>query len=220
MVGTFRKLPPIFGKARSHIARSDTPAVLFQFSKEHIDAARKQIADLKDEVPLFTYAHCWMETPFLGILAYCPDDQRVNVRAWNRNGKLVGNFSFCEFTDRGLTDLETVIKAQYFQAAFTLHIHTESAAEVSVNTLSRNAPRAYRKEGNTLRFVPIADLATAAGHARQRDYVRPDEPSGIRMREHDVRGHWRTFPSGARVWVKPHRRGDPELGRVTRVVSA
>lgn len=215
-----RKLPPIFSKVRFRISREDTPPVIFQFSKEHIDEARGQIANLKDEVPLYTYSHCWMETPYLGILAYCPDEQRVHIRAWNRDGKLSGNFSFKDFTERGLTDLETVIKAQYFQAAFTLHLHTERPADMSVVTASRNAPKSYRREGDTLRYVRISDIASAAGLARLRDYQRPEDPSGIRMREHEVRGHWRTFSSGMRVWVRPHKRGDPDLGRVTRVVRS
>jgi len=214
------RLPPIYAKVRFRIAKADTPPVLFQFSKDHIDEARATIAALTEEIPLYTYAHCWMETPWLGILAYCPDEKRVHVRSWNRDGKHPTSFWFRDFTEKGLSDLETIVKAQYFQAAYTLHTYTERAAEVSVNTLSRNAPSAYRREGDTLRFARIDDLASAAGQARQRGYERPAEPSGIRMRDHAVRGHWRTFPSGVRVWVRPHRRGDASIGTVTRVVTA
>ena len=157
-----------------------------------------------------------METPWLGILAYRPDETRVHVRSWNRDGKHPTSFWFSDFTEKGLTDLEIIAKAQYFQAAYTLHLYTERAAEVSVNTLARNAPSAFAREGDTLRFARMSDLASAAGQAR--GYERPVEPSGIRMREHDVRGHWRTFRSGVRVWVRAHKRGDAALGRVTRVV--
>lgn len=41
----------------------------------------------------------------------------------------------------------------------------------------------------------------------------------IRRRRHAVRGHWRTYPSGARVWVDAHERGDADLGRSSRVVE-
>jgi hypothetical protein len=214
-----RDLPPIFSKARFDIAKKDVPAVLFRFDKDHIDDARRTIAALTEEIPLYTYAHCWMETPWTGMLVYCPDEVRVQVTSWNNKGKRVASFWFSDFTEKGLSDLEIICKAQYFQAAYTLHKYTEAAAEVSVNTLSRNAPSAYRREGDTLRFAKLDDLRSAAGQARQRDYERPDEPSGIRMREHDVRGHWRTFPSGARVWVRAHKRGDASLGRVTRVLQ-
>lgn len=212
-------LPPIFSKVRFRLPKVDMPPVLFRFTKEHIDHARATIAALTEEIPLYTYTHCWLETPWLGILAYCPDETRVHVRAWNSKGKHPTSFWFSDFTEKGLSDLETIVKAQYFQAAYTLHIHTERPAEVSVNTLTRNSPRAYRREGDTLRFTQLADLASAAGQARQRGYEPPAEPSGIRMREHDVRGHWRTYASGVRVWVRPHTRGDPDLGRVTRVIG-
>jgi len=213
------RLPPIFAKVRSRLNSADVPPVVFRFSKEHINEARKTIRDKLTDIPLYTYLHCWMETPYLGILAYCPDHETVHVRSWNRNGKHPTRFTFTGFDEPELSDLQKVVKAQYFQAAYTLHLYTEQSAEVSVNTLSRKAPSAYRREGDTLRFARLDDLASAAGQARQRGYDRPCEASGIKMREHDVRGHWRTFPSGVRVWVRPHKRGDADLGRVQRVTQ-
>lgn len=212
-------LPPIFAKVRFRLPKDDVPPVIFRFSKEQIDHARESIAEMLESVPLFTYSHCWMETPHLGILAYCPDHERVHVRAWNAHVKNAASFTFSGFDKDGLSDLEIIVKAQYFQAAYTLHLYTERAADVSVNTLTRVAPAAYAREGDTLKFARLEDLASAAGQARLRDYERPSEPSGIRMREHDVRGHWRTYSSGVRVWVRPHKRGDAGIGRVTRVIA-
>lgn len=213
-----RQLPPIFAKVRFDLSKTDTPAVLFSFTKAHIDEARIAINSLTKEIGIYTYAHCWMETPVMGMLAYCPDDERVFLVAWNNRGKKIADFSFSSFTEDGLSDVEIICKAEYYRASYTLHIYTEGTAEVSVNTLSRNRPSAYRREGDTMRFAKLDDLASAAGQARQRDYQRPEEPSGIKMREHDVRGYWRTYPSGVRVWVRPHKRGDASLGRVTRVL--
>ncbi|WP_296763786.1 hypothetical protein [Sediminimonas sp.] len=214
-----RRLPPIFAKVRFRLRPADVPPVVFRFSKQHINDARETIQRMWDEVPLYTYSHCWMETPYLGIMAYCPDEECVHVRAWNKNGKHATKFQFRSFDEGGLSDMEKVVKAQYFQAAYALHLYTERAAEVSVNTLSRNSPSAHRREGDTLRYAQLDDLASAAGQSRQRGYARPCEVSGIKMREHDVRGHWRTYPSGVRVWVKPHKRGDVGLGRVQRVMQ-
>lgn len=39
------------------------------------------------------------------------------------------------------------------------------------------------------------------------------EPTGRRVREHGVRGHWRKLP-GRKIWVRDHKRGDALLGRV------
>lgn len=74
-------------------------------------------------------------------------------------------------------------------------------------------PRADRPvlwvpKGDTLRYAR-ARLERVPVQARdlQRDEV-------IRKREHEVRSHYRTLRSGARVKVRAHTRGDPALGRV------
>jgi len=38
------------------------------------------------------------------------------------------------------------------------------------------------------------------------------EPTGIKHRQHDVRGHMRHYKSGKAVFVKAHKRGDASLG--------
>lgn len=35
-------------------------------------------------------------------------------------------------------------------------------------------------------------------------------------RDHEVRGHWRTYKSGKRTWVRSHRRGDETLGTIAK----
>ncbi len=35
-------------------------------------------------------------------------------------------------------------------------------------------------------------------------------------RNHGVRGHWRTFPNGKKTWVRSHRRGDENLGTISK----
>lgn len=35
-------------------------------------------------------------------------------------------------------------------------------------------------------------------------------------RNHEVRGHWRTYANGQRTWVRSHRRGDETLGKVSK----
>lgn len=44
--------------------------------------------------------------------------------------------------------------------------------------------------------------------------VAEAEGAGTQNRQHYVRGHWRTCSSGKRTFVKPHKRGNPELGRI------
>jgi hypothetical protein len=42
---------------------------------------------------------------------------------------------------------------------------------------------------------------------------------GPSKRLHDVRGHWRTYRSGTRVWIRSHQRGDESLGIVQKEYS-
>jgi len=214
-----RKLPPIFARVRFQIPAHLTPPVVALLTRESINEARRVIMarSKHEDFPLMVWHHCWMETPYLGLLCLSKDDES-QVMAWNTRDKNPTKWVFTGW-DQELDDLGKVVKAQFYQAVTSLHLYTEREADVSVNTLTRNAPSAFLRQGETLRFVRAESLASAAGQARQRNYERSADPSGIRMREHDVRGHWRTFPSGVRVWVKPHKRGDPDLGRVTRVIA-
>ena len=45
--------------------------------------------------------------------------------------------------------------------------------------------------------------------------VKDPVGSHAKHRLHPVRGHWRIYQSGRRAWIKPHWRGDKELGIVT-----
>lgn len=99
-------------------------------------------------------------------------------------------------------------------------LETDTPTRLPVVTGERLAPRAYERAGDTIRYIDAGDLHSQAGLASLRTYTPPEDPSGIRKRDHQVRGHWRTYKSGARVWVRNHRRGDPDLGTVTRIVTA
>lgn len=221
-----KHLPPIFAARRFQIPKADVPPVVLHFTVEHLAAARdaldaKGIGELAEQI---FFTHWWCEFAGYGINVRSreeADGAWHDMTVWKRNGKPFA-FSFCSDDHAavdGLEQRQANAVAQVQLCSNALALYTGRAAEVSVNTLTRNAPSAYSREGDTLRFVRLPDLASAAGLSRQRDYERPAEPSGIRMREHDVRGHWRTYASGVRVWVRPHTRGDPDLGRVTRVIG-
>ena len=216
-----KALPPIFSRVRFQIPQKHQPPVVALVSGEDIKAARQWLTDAKESIDLEIWHHCWLETPSLGMLCASTGPQLTVVKAWNVRDKHPVEYKFSSIHIGGddTDDLGIIVKGQFYQAALVIHILTASSAEVSVNTLSRNKPRAWLRQGDTMRYARAESLASAAGHARQRDYQRPEEPSGIRMREHAVRGHWRTYASGVRVWVRAHTRGDASLGRVTRVLQ-
>ena len=66
----------------------------------------------------------------------------------------------------------------------------------------------YKGDTETTRRLWIRHAEYASSNAEQRQVIRS------RHREHEVRGHWRTYKSGRRVWVSPHRRGDASIGKV------
>lgn len=47
------------------------------------------------------------------------------------------------------------------------------------------------------------------------EYIHRGDATGTRgpVCEHDVRGFWRKLASGKRVWVSPHKRGNPDIPR-------
>lgn len=88
----------------------------------------------------------------------------------------------------------------------------EQTSPPPVSTGARNQPSAAYRIGDTIRYARCQDLTSTI--TRRSD----SPPSGIRKREHSVRGHWVTR-NGVRFWRKSHKRGDPDLGRVTRVLA-
>jgi len=118
------------------------------------------------------------------------------------------------------TEYEYSVKKQAVNTISNLvHIlrASEKQADPSVNTHDRNKASGFVRVGDTIRYDYLEDLASQSGNDALRGYVRPEVSSGIRKREHQVRGHVR-IRNGRTIWVRSHKRGDAELGRVTRVI--
>lgn len=107
--------------------------------------------------------------------------------------------------------------AQHLLPLFQFMKACQKQADPSVNTHDRNKASGFVRVGDTIRYDYLEDLASQSGNDALRGYVRPEVSSGIRKREHQVRGHVR-IRNGRTIWVRSHKRGDAELGRVTRVI--
>ena len=221
-----RNLPPIFAKARFQMPADMLPAVVFQMSREREAEADRIIAENDErDTRIEHFGRWWVECRDMAILATLTDETEHALTVWGRRSGRQAPFKFCDSDlsadayHQRFTDWQKLAIAQYVRAALVLASYTEAQADVSVLTGTRKSPGAWERQGDSLRYVPVQSLRTLSGLHRVRDYARPDEPSGIRMREHDVRGHWRTYSTGIRVWVRAHKRGDAELGRVTRVIQ-
>ena len=222
-----RSLPPIFARVRGGLPRERLPPVVVSVGHERLKHAAIYLGALNDgdddvrkrfhvESSLWfdqpQWDHVWFEIPQAGMLMW-----RGDLYHFSR-----GELKPVRVKTEGREShepWEAIRLAQLYQVTTAIYLEAERPADVSVNTFTRNAPRQFVRQGDTLRYAPLSSLASSAGQSRQREYAPPEESSGIRMREHDVRGHWRTYSSGVRVWVRSHKRGDPDLGRVTRVIG-
>jgi len=221
-----KQLPSIFAKARFQMPADMLPAVVFRMTREREADADRIIAENDErDTRIEHFGRWWVESQHIGILSVLTDETEHALTVW---GKRSGRQAPFRFRDSDLsadayhqrfTDWQKLAIAQYVRAALVLASYTEAQADVSVLTGTRNSPGAWEREGDSLRYAPVSSLRSLSGIARQRGYEPPADPSGIKMREHDVRGHWRTYSTGVRVWVRPHKRGDAEIGRVTRVIQ-
>lgn len=210
-----------------------------------ISGLRSQYGDDGD-LPMTVFEHLWVELSngaFLFKVMEIFDrpipqrtfiDTRVQVSTFDQRGEFCDTFTFDTIdplnTIKGNPVLDTapnselqrarhIILGEFYRISNFIAQLENLPAEISTNTRTRNRPAIFQRQGDTIRYARLEELKSSAGHQAQRDYVPPDEPSGIKKREHSVIGHWRTYRSGVKVWVKPHKRGDPELGKVTRVLS-
>jgi hypothetical protein len=216
------KLPPIFAKNRFSIPKDKQPPVIIRLALDDVNMAIEYIrkAPADQNLNLNIWPHVWLEGPHVGMLVITHNEDSSTVYCWTDRYKKPTKHVFTGDMNEEGDEIFKVTKAMFYQVMVALHLLTEEEAEVSVNTKTRNKPRFWLREKDGIRYAPISLLASTSRQNAQRGYVPPEQPSGIKMREHDVRGHWRTYSSGVRVWVRSHKRGDPELGCVTRVIGA
>lgn len=92
----------------------------------------------------------------------------------------------------------------------------EKEKRTSIFTAQRNKASVYYREGNEVKLKRIFDMKRLPAP----EYRSPEPGlSGIKKKQHDVIGHWRTYKSGVKVYVKPHKRGDATLGIVTKLIT-
>lgn len=222
------RLPPVFAARRLALPPATVPPIVIHFSEEHLSKARDALDEIskgKTAQQLF-YRHWWCEFGKTGLLCLSTDQGDAllhDITIFKRKGQPYrfrhrhDDQNTPDLLDR-LPPIQGTAIAVLQLCTYALHLFSNAPLRrSSTDTLIRAAPAAYRQEGDTLRFTRLHSLAEA--HCPADTYERPRDPSGIKMRAHDVRGHWRTYKSGIRVWVRSHTRGDPALGRVQRIIT-
>lgn len=222
-----------------------TNNTLPDFSKTLREKSNKASIDDDKSIGMIFYSSVWYEFREFGLLVKINDlttskDTRglirtlptsaseVRISVFGNDGYLVDSHDYpldIEANSNLLTkkDKDSTFRKIVFGDFMMVSAYIYDAVEEkqfnmeSVDTGMRLKPSAFIRVGDTVRYEAITDIA--AHSINSRTYTKPEEPSGIRKKEHDVRGHWRHYPSGAKVWVRAHRRGDPSLGSVTKVIT-
>ena len=93
------------------------------------------------------------------------------------------------------------------------NIPQEGVGVVSPISPDRSVITKYRGDIEVVRriWLNAQEYNTASNHKRSEIIAR--------RRDHSVRGHWRKYKSGKKIWIEAHRRGDPDLGTVTSHVE-
>lgn len=223
-------LPPILDRVRLKLKKEDLPPFVIYIRDFSVipdtDDIVKNVVD--DNIPILGVSHWWLEMGEkdvkIGLLIRGRENADFDIKAYSARGGWLDSFQFNPWQPmKSMASMQEpahtarrLIGGELIKIMHYLWLVENEPARIPATTGVRNAPAAFIRMGDTLRYDRLDSLRTTSG--QQREYVPPEEPSGIRKREHEVRGHWRTYRTGVRVWVRSHKRGDPELGRVTRVL--
>ncbi len=136
----------------------------------------------------------------------------------------------------GFEDFDLAVASMLFRTLYLVDTHYGTAASDKPEALAPltewvDPPRPNelppslrmferRKDTVTYHRMSDQDVRRSVAPAPESHARDPNDEPSCRMRDHSVRGHWRTYRSGRRVWINTHRRGDPELGTVTKVLMA
>lgn len=243
------RLPKIFAKQRFGLNPSPTLVTKFRDENHLNELFGQLPEDYEFPVDVLLHYHQWIEFRNWAVLIdfvsgdgetsrffqagdISPSEQFMEVITWMKEGcvdhyKCFRGGDFQTHPDLALgralvTPLQMQrardheVKAILMACKVQCYV-AELSSDLSVLTGARNMPlpKFHARQGDTIRYARITDLKSAAG---QRGYTPPEDPSGIRKRDHAVRGHW-VHRNGTRFWRRAHRRGDKELGTVTRVLT-
>ena len=197
------------------------PNIIFFFDETFL-YRKNQLKKFKKIQSVDFYRVFWFETNV--ISCYCEFDPDLQILSVTKlDIRFPGSYDKWyvhvnpEYMRESMDSLRENRKQTMNKILFGLYLTTVGKNEKSsVFTMNRNKASIHYKEGDETSFKRIF----SAKKLPSADY-EPPEPgsSGIRKKEHEVVGHWRHYKSGAKVWVRPHKRGDPDLGRITSVIS-
>lgn len=199
-----------------------TPTVLMQFDERKLVKLNRKMSKGDESAKVINfYDYFWFEVERFATLCYfTPEDYMLSIIVVRPDGSFGETFN-CRVDNEGLADRETKItqnqNAFLTIVLFACYLTTKATDEkYSVFTDTRMKASLYEKRGDEAKLVRVGRPTI-----RPSDQYQAPEPgaSGIKKREHDVREHYRRYKNGAVVRVKPHKRGDPTLGKIIKVFT-
>lgn len=216
----------------------------FDIVNEWLDAADDEHYTLE----ISFWRRFWLEIPYrdsakkaYGMLCEVLSEDLQNfesmrVTVYNSSYENRGQFMVGEYFAK-LIDESDPIAVAYSglcsSLSYTLHYlnvreRYEKGSDDSIASAQRkNKVEYHAQAGDTIRYIRVnTDEVRKARIQARTKHTQPEvvevadkEGPGHHKRQHDVAGHWRTYKSGKRVFVRAHQRGDPALGTVIRVYN-
>lgn len=212
--------PIIFSRANKKFPSEFYPSVIIAI--DYVFLAKLNNKRRKEPIhEIDFYEFFWFETDISGALcSFTIEDQSLFVIKFDAAGNVTGRFE--KFVNQenvnSYDGLDISDRLLVSQIMFGLHLMTQARRNKreSVFTAQKNKASVYYKEGDVVKWKRIWDMRRLPSP----EYVRPEPgSSGIKKKQHDVIGHYRRYKNGAKVWVTPHKRGNPELGIVTKLIT-
>jgi hypothetical protein len=211
--------PIIFSRANIKFPSEFKPSVLIAFDYQYLAKLNNKQKEPINEIEFYDFF--WFETDVMGALcSFTPEDQNLFVVKFNAAGETIGRFekNVAEKAVNSYDSMSVDDKMCITQIMFGLYLMTQARLKKrqSVFTAQRNKASVYYREGDVVKWKRIFNMSRLPSP----EYCRPEPgSSGIKKKQHDVIGHYRRYKNGAKVWVNPHKRGNPELGIVTKLIT-
>lgn len=173
-------------------------------------------------------AHCYAP-------ADATDFGQLTVTIFNNDGEHRGKFQMKdywfglsdrpEFMDEIMSGEQKAYEGLAAALAYALHFYSARTDE-TVNVISEygaplsdNDVQVYGKIGDTFRYERLKMDRVRRLYAKLPEpAIAPDNDGpAYHKRQHEVIGHWRQYKSGRRVFIHAHKRGNPELGVITKI---
>lgn len=217
------KLPKRFRRLKLSIPANKRPDVLFFGLEDEFNSAIAAWNSDGFQYYDIVFESIWFEVsnPNAALLIHCISEEEFEVWYYYPNNDKATKYRFSIYDGGGITDMD---QGKIYEGAIACLVAVSNLSKLSFDVVRKfpargDAPPVMVK-GDGYTYSSLKEFSKAHKVEHQEPLKQAVLISAnVRVRNHPVRGHWRTLKSGRLVWVRAHRRGDASLGVITRVVG-